>query len=49
MTYTYCGKTTDLTDTEIVAIIRHLRCCETGEVLEGAIDMLKTPGRMRPD
>ena len=41
MTYTYCGETTDLTDAEIVAIIRHLRCCGTGEVLEGAIDMLR--------
>lgn len=41
MTYTYCAATTDLTDAEIVAIIKHLRCCDSGEVAEGAIDMLR--------
>ena len=41
MTYAYCGATTILTDAEVVAILKHLRCCETGEVLEGAIDMLR--------
>lgn len=41
MNFTYCGETTDLTDAEIIGIIKHLRCCDTGEVLDGAIDMLR--------
>lgn len=41
MTYTYCAEKTSLADAEIVAIIRHLRCCDTGEVDEGALDMLR--------
>jgi len=41
MTYTYCGETTDLTDAEVLALVRHYRCCEAGEVLEGGVNMLR--------
>jgi len=41
MVYEYCRATTKLTDAEIVAIVRHLSCCETGEVSEGGIDILR--------
>lgn len=41
MTYTYCSETTELTDAEIVTLIRHQVCCpEGGEVDEGDLNML---------
>lgn len=41
MTYTYCAETTELTDAEVVAIIRHYLCCDEGlELEEGALNML---------
>lgn len=42
MTYTYCAEATDLTDTEIAAIVRHFSCCQVGEVDDGTFHMLMT-------